>query len=595
MTQRKILVFVLLLSAFAISFAIPTFDVLGEEKVPEVYDVSLIVRGKTGEQWESIKQGADQAASEMNVDLSFITLSEENNLPEQISLIQREYDSGVDAIVLAAADSNGLVSTVEQVSENIPVVCIESTVNSAAVKSYISADNYAMGVQLGQEIVRSGNARKRLAVVESSAQCSNVQQRRAGLMSVLGEIGGEVISWTLPDESSEAARTLAQELRPKSVDVVVTLDVTALEAAAQAVIDEQADYLTLFGIGSTGKVASYIEQDIVNATIVQNDFGIGYLGVKAAVDSLKKRPVAPATVVEHRMINWKTCTTGKPAAALPVYPLNRRPGGDPQEGGFRMNTLWKRTALLLSAALCLTLFSGGCSDSDDSQNPDLRQIKIGMTVYRQDDTFISTLSGYFLETAKARESRDKVKISVNVMDGKGNQGIQNDQVDKFLSQGYDVICVNEVDRTAASVIIDKAKSANIPIVFFNREPVEEDMQRWDRAYYVGAIASESGVLQGRIVSNLFNQNPELVDRNGDGKIQYVMLEGEPGHQDAAIRTEYSIKTVTGAGISVEKLANDTANWQRAQASAKMGQWLKDEEIGPRIEVVFSNNDDMALG
>ena len=168
-------------------------------------------------------------------------------------------------------------------------------------------------------------------------------------------------------------------------------------------------------------------------------------------------------------------------------------------------------------------------------------------------------------------------------------------MDKFLSQGYDVICVNEVDRTAASVIIDKAKSANIPIVFFNREPVEEDMQRWDRAYYVGAIASESGVLQGRIVSNLFNQNPELVDRNGDGKIQYVMLEGEPGHQDAAIRTEYSIKTVTGAGISVEKLANDTANWQRAQASAKMGQWLKDEEIGPRIEVVFSNNDDMALG
>ena len=305
MTQRKILVFVLLLSAFAISFAILTFDVLGEEKVPEVYDVSLIVRGKTGEQWESIKQGADQAASEMNVDLSFITLSEENNLPEQISLIQREYDIGVDAIVLAAADSNGLVSTVEQVSENIPVVCIESTVNSAAVKSYISADNYAMGVQLGQEIVRSGNARKRLAVVESSAQCSNVQQRRAGLMSVLGEIGGEVISWTLPDDSSEAARTLAQELRPKSVDVVVTLDVTALEAAAQAVIDEQADYLTLFGIGSTGKVASYIEQDIVNATIVQNDFGIGYLGVKAAVDSLKKRPVAPATVVEHRMINWK--------------------------------------------------------------------------------------------------------------------------------------------------------------------------------------------------------------------------------------------------------------------------------------------------
>ena len=61
----------------------------------------------------------------------------------------------------------------------------------------------------------------------------------------------------------------------------------------------------------------------------------------------------------------------------------------------------KRTALLLTAALCLTLASGGCGDSGQSQNPDLRQIKIGMTVYRQDDTFISTLSGYFLETDTA--------------------------------------------------------------------------------------------------------------------------------------------------------------------------------------------------
>jgi len=72
-----------------------------------------------------------------------------------------------------------------------------------------------------------------------------------------------------------------------------------------------------------------------------------------------------------------------------------------------------------------------------------------------------------------------------------------------------------------------------------------------------------------------------------------MLEGEQEHQDALLRTEYSIKAVTGAGIHVEKLADDIANWQRAQAAAKMTQWL--EKFGDRIEVVFSNNDDMALG
>ena len=46
-------------------------------------------------------------------------------------------------------------------------------------------------------------------------------------------------------------------------------------------------------------------------------------------------------------------------------------------------------------------------------------------------------------------------------------------------------------------------------------------------------------------------------------------------------------------VEVEKLANETANWNRAQAAARTAQWL--EEFGDGIEVIFSNNDDMALG
>ena len=72
-----------------------------------------------------------------------------------------------------------------------------------------------------------------------------------------------------------------------------------------------------------------------------------------------------------------------------------------------------------------------------------------------------------------------------------------------------------------------------------------------------------------------------------------MLEGEPGHQDTLLRTENSIKALTKAWVPVEKLANDSANWQRGQAHTRMAQWLK--QIGQQVEVVFANNDDMALG
>ena len=116
---------------------------------------------------------------------------------------------------------------------------------------------------------------------------------------------------------------------------------------------------------------------------------------------------------------------------------------------------------------------------------------------------------------------------------------------------------------------------------------------WEKAYYVGADAAASGTIQGQIIASAYQKDPRSIDKNGDGVIQYVMLEGEQGHQDALLRTEFSVKKLVDAGLRVEKLANDTANWQRAQGTAKMSQWIA--KYGSRIEVVLSNNDDMALG
>ena len=305
MTKRRALAFLLLFCMFALGFLLLAFDAFGKEPPPEIYRISVIVRGRAGDRWESIRQGADQAASEMNVDLSFITLSGENDSAEQISLLQREIDAGADAIVLSASDSAALAAPVEQAAEKAPVICIETGVYSGSVSSFISADNYGMGLQLGEEIIASGNARKRLVVVDSSLQCASVAQRRAGLMHVLGRIGGEIEVWTLPDgDPAEASRMLASRIGKKTADVIVTLDTSALELTAQAVSDMQAHYLDLFGIGSTGKIASFIENDIVTATVVQNDFAVGYLGVKAAVDSIQGHIPEADTVVGHQVVNW---------------------------------------------------------------------------------------------------------------------------------------------------------------------------------------------------------------------------------------------------------------------------------------------------
>ncbi|MDR2144750.1 MAG: galactose/glucose ABC transporter substrate-binding protein MglB [Treponema sp.] len=213
------------------------------------------------------------------------------------------------------------------------------------------------------------------------------------------------------------------------------------------------------------------------------------------------------------------------------------------------------------------------------------QPPIGVAIYKFDDTFMSY-------TRNAIEANAQGKAAVSTVDSQNSQPTQNEQVDQFIARKMKSIAINPVDRTAAGTIIDKAKAANVPVVFFNREPFAEDMAKWDKVYYVGAKAEESGTMQGEIAVEYWKANP-AADRNKDGVIQYIMLKGEPGHQDAELRTEFSIKAVTGAGIKVELLAEDTAMWDRPKAVEKMDAFIA--RFGDKIEMVFCNNDDMALG
>ena len=184
-------------------------------------------------------------------------------------------------------------------------------------------------------------------------------------------------------------------------------------------------------------------------------------------------------------------------------------------------------------------------------------------------------------------------MTLDIQEAKGSQSTQNNQVDRLISLGCDVLCINPVDRMDATVVIDKAMTAGVPVVFFNRQPVEEDMNRWDRLYYIGVDAKETGILQGQLIADLYREQPDRIDINDDGVVSYVLLEGETNHQDAMVRTEWSIQTLKDEGVPIERITGGIANWERSQASALMEQWIS--SCPDTIELVVSNNDDMALG
>ena len=253
---------------------------------------------------------------------------------------------------------------------------------------------------------------------------------------------------------------------------------------------------------------------------------------------------------------------------------------------------FKKLLPIVMATVMVTATMAGCGASksggaDTTKKADTSKVLIGSAIYKFDDTFMTGV-----RTAMEGQAKEKGS-SLELVDSQNKQPTQNEQVDTFITKGVNALAINPVDRTAAGPLIEKAKAKKLPIVFLNREPEKADMANYDKVWYVGAKAEQSGTQSGEIIADYFKANPKA-DKNGDGKIQYVMLQGEPGHQDATLRTEYSIKAIEAAGFKTDKLAADTAMWDKAKATDLMKAFITGKGLD-KIEAVLCNNDDMALG
>ncbi len=218
---------------------------------------------------------------------------------------------------------------------------------------------------------------------------------------------------------------------------------------------------------------------------------------------------------------------------------------------------------------------------------DVSDIVVGACIYKYDDTFMTGVRNAMIAEMEKQGGK------LQVVNSQNKQTIQTDQVDAYITEEVDALIVNPVDRTASEPLMSKAKEADIPIIFVNREPYADVMNAYDRIWYVGAKAEESGTQSGELIAEYFKAHPEA-DKNHDGKIQYIMLRGEQGHQDAVLRTDYSIKAMKDAGFEIVELGSDTANWSKVQATDKMTAFISEHGVD-NIEAVLANNDDMALG
>jgi len=249
------------------------------------------------------------------------------------------------------------------------------------------------------------------------------------------------------------------------------------------------------------------------------------------------------------------------------------------------NNMKKRTLALLLAGLMLTGTLTACGGKDDAEQGggDGEKKSVGVCIYKFDDAFMTTYRNALQADLEGKG------YEVSVVDGNNDQAKQNEQINTFITSGVDALIINPVMTSAADQIIDLVKTADIPTVLINREPTAEQMAAYNKLVYVGCDAAQSGTMQGELILDTANKG----DINGDGKVSYIMIQGDPENIDAQLRTEYSVKALTDAGVEVDELNLTRGDWDRNRGQEIAANDLA--QFGDQIEVIFCNNDDMAIG
>lgn len=284
--RRNLTILFVMLS---ISFLLLIIELLIDKKEIKTYEISVITSGKSDESWMLMKEGAEQAATEMNANIRFITLSNDDLLKEQKEVIQREIKNGADGILISPINSKEIGETIDSIQKKIPIVFVESVVDTKNKTSIVTCDNYNLGEKIAQEILKDERDNEKIAIITDNLEKTSSEERYNGFISIMDKTNNELMIWELDQsEESDYYKQIAQFIRWNSVDIIVTFDTPILETTAQVKKDmmvgnENLKNTRIFGSGNTSKVISFLEDGIVNGSAMQNEFNIGYIGVKRAI------------------------------------------------------------------------------------------------------------------------------------------------------------------------------------------------------------------------------------------------------------------------------------------------------------------------
>lgn len=268
------------------------------------YTIAVIPKGTTHEFWKSINAGAFKAREELNakglkVDVIWKGPLKEDDRDQQIQVVENFMSRRVSGIVLAPLDSQALVRPVQSaIAAKIPVVIMDSDLNSDKYVSFVATDNYKGGVMAGQHLAKLLGGKGKVILLRYQVGSASTENREKGFLDALHKfpdvkiISADQYAGPTRETGYQASQNILNRYG-REVDGIFCPCEPPTVAMAKALRDigKAGGKIKMVGFDAGSQSVQDLKNGDVQGLVVQNPVKMGYLGVMTLMEHLQGKKV----------------------------------------------------------------------------------------------------------------------------------------------------------------------------------------------------------------------------------------------------------------------------------------------------------------
>lgn len=302
MNRIKYIAAAVIVLCMAALYLISSTDLVLKEQETPIYNISVICNDVRDEYNVNFKKGVNQTFSEWTADVNYVTLYDRNDEVQQLELLEREIANGADAIILFPVENESMQELLQDRNITVPVVCVGAGVYGGRQSVCVHGDNKENGRLLAERIAEDMGTQKRAVYLLTD------QEGRGDIKELIQGMNGEFalqeISYRLIryETQEELADRMKEIYRADRKAVFVSLDASTQEAVLNgtSLVDNSA--CRFYTVGTTDRILDYVSKGRIQAAIVNNEFDMGYLSMRAAVGLLNGEKTEQDILVQSLLV-----------------------------------------------------------------------------------------------------------------------------------------------------------------------------------------------------------------------------------------------------------------------------------------------------